>query len=196
VSQALRILVADDERDTREYFHDMMSRLGHTVVTADNGKHLLELARATEPDLIVTDVRMPEMDGIEAALLVNQDRAVPVILVSGFHDAALLERARAEHFMAYLIKPIKQADVEAAIAVALARFHEYRGARQQITDLQKSLEERKLIERAKGVVMRRLRVDEQEAFRRLKKLSSHQNRKLAEVAEKVLEVDEVFQLMD
>ena len=121
---------------------------------------------------------------------------MPVILLSGYHDAELLERATAEHMMAYLIKPIKQADVEAAMSVALARFEEYRQARRQTDELTQALEERKLVERAKGVVMRRLRVDEQEAFRRLKKLSSHQNRKLAEVARTVLQVDEVFQQMD
>ena len=196
MTTALRIVVADDERDTREYLRDMLTRMGHTVVTADTGRHLLELAQAGEPDLILTDIRMPDMDGIEAAIQVNQVRPVPVILVSGYHDAELLERARAEHMMAYLIKPIKQADVEAAMSVALARFDEYRQARRQTDELTQALEERKLVERAKGVVMRRLRVDEQEAFRRLKKLSSHQNRKLAEVARSVLQVDEVFQQMD
>jgi len=196
MTTALRIVVADDERDTREYLRDMLTRMGHTVVTADTGRHLLELAQAGEPDLILTDIRMPDMDGIEAAVQINQVRPVPVILLSGYHDAELLERAKAEHMMAYLIKPIKQADVEAAMSVALARFEEYRQARRQTDELTQALEERKLVERAKGVVMRRLRVDEQEAFRRLKKLTSHQNRKLAEVARTVLQVDEVFQQMD
>ena len=196
MTRALRVVVADDERDTREYLRDMLTRMGHTVVTAETGRHLLELARAGEPDLVLTDIRMPDMDGIEAAVQVNQVRPVPVILVSGYHDAELLERARAEHLMAYLIKPIKQADVEAAMSVALARFEEYRQARRQTDELTQALEERKLVERAKGVVMRRLRVDEQEAFRRLKKLSSHQNRKLADIARTVLQVDEVFQQMD
>ena len=196
MTKALRIVVADDERDTREYLRDMLTRLGHTVVTAETGRHLLELAQAGEPDLILTDIRMPDMDGIEAAVQINQVRPVPVILLSGYHDAELLERATAEHMMAYLIKPIKQADVEAAMSVALARFEEYRQARRQTDELTQALEERKLVERAKGVVMRRLRVDEQEAFRRLKKLSSHQNRKLADIARTVLQVDEVFQQMD
>ena len=196
MTTALRIVVADDERDTREYLRDMLTRMGHTVVTADTGRHLLELAQAGEPDLILTDIRMPDMDGIEAAVQINQVRPVPVILLSGYHDAELLERAKAEHLMAYLIKPIKQADVEAAMSVALARFEDYRQSRRQNDELTQALEERKLVERAKGVVMRRLRVDEQEAFRRLKKLSSHQNRKLADIARTVLQVDEVFQQMD
>ena len=119
-----------------------------------------------------------------------------MILVSAHHDPEFIRRAEADHILAYLIKPIKQADVEAAMSVALARFEEYRQARRQSDELAQALEERKLVERAKGIVMRRLRVDEQEAFRRLKKLSSHQNRKLAEIARTVLQVDEVFQQMD
>lgn len=196
MSKVLRIVVADDERDTREYLLELLQRLGHQVVATDNGRHLVELARAGQPDLLITDIRMPDMDGIEAAVMVNRERVTPVILISGHHEAALLQRAVDGPVMAYLIKPVNQHDVEATIAVAMARFEEYRQARQEAQDLKQALEERKVIERAKGSVMRRLAVDEQEAFRRLKKMSSDQNRKLTDVARAVLGAEEVFQQMD
>jgi response regulator NasT len=98
--------------------------------------------------------------------------------------------------MAYLIRPVKQSDLEVVVAVAMARFEQYRRARRDADSLKQALEERKLIERAKGAVMRRLSVDEQEAYHRLKTLSSHQNRKLIDIAHMVLLAEEIFQMMD
>lgn len=194
--RALRVLVADDERDIREYLQEMLVRMGHHAMAAQTGRQLLELAAATEPDLIISDIKMPDMDGIEAITQVNQKREVPAILISGHHDEALLKRAADQLIMSYLIKPIKQPDIEAAMTVALARFDQYRIARQEASDLKQALEERKVIERAKGAIMRRLGVDEQEAFRRLKKLSSEQNRKIIEIALTVLPAEEVFRQME
>jgi response regulator NasT len=196
MNRTVRILVADDERDTREYLQEMLQRLGHQVVGAQTGRQLLELARAGEPDLIITDIKMPDIDGIDAVAEVNRLRETPAILLSGHHDASLMERATQHLIMAYLIKPVKQPDIEAAVAVALARFEQYRLTRREADSLKHALEERKLIERAKGAVMRRLSVDEQEAFRRLKRLSSEQNRKLIDIAHTVLQADEIFQMMD
>jgi response regulator NasT len=196
MNRSLRVLVADDERDIREYLQEMLQRQGHQVVGAQTGRQLLKLARAGEPDLIITDIRMPDMDGIDAVAEVNRLRETPAILISSYHDAPLIERATQQLIFAYLIKPFEQSDVEAAVAVALARFEQYRLARREADSLKQALEERKLIERAKGAVMRRLSVDEQEAFRRLKRLSSEQNRKLIDIARIVLQAEEIFQLMD
>ena len=148
------------------------------------------------PDLIITDVKMPNMDGIEAALSVNREHAVPVVLVSAYHDSALLERAGQAPVMAYLIKPVKQASVEAAIATALARFEELQTARKDSESLRQALEDRKVIERAKGIVMHRLNVDERAAYRRMRRMSSHQNRKLVEVGQTVLAAEEVFRSLE
>jgi response regulator NasT len=174
----------------------MLQRLGHRVVGAQTGRQLLELARAGSADLILTDIKMPDMDGIDAVAEVNRLRETPAILITGHHDAALIERAARQMVMAYLIKPVGQADLEAAVAVAMARFEQYRLTRREADSLKQALEERKLIERAKGAIMHRLAVDEQEAFRRLKRLSSEQNRKLIDIARTVLQADEVFQIMD
>ena len=122
--------------------------------------------------MVITDIKMPDMDGIDAAAQIYRDAAVPVILVSAHHDPATVRRADAEYVMAYLVKPIKQADLEPAIAIALRRFGQFQALRKEAADLKQALEDRKLVERAKGAVMRRMRLDEQDAFRRPRKLAS------------------------
>jgi response regulator NasT len=196
MSKHLRIAVAEDERDTREYLQDLLQRLGHQVVTASNGRQLIEQCRVLQPDLVITDIKMPDLDGIDAAVQANADWQVPAILVSGYHDADLLERAGADHIMAYLIKPVSQADLEVAIALATRRFEQYRAARQEASDLRQALQDRKVIERGKGIVMRRLGVGEDEAYRRLRKVASDHNLKLVQVAQNVLKADEVFEAME
>jgi response regulator NasT len=132
MSQALRIVVADDELDMREYFQQMLPRLGHTVVAAArNGQELVELCRSAKPDLVITDIKMPELDGIDAAIQLYEDRPVPVILVSAHHDEKLIERAEMDHIMGYLVKPIKQADLAPTIAIAVHRFEQFEAMRRE-----------------------------------------------------------------
>src|SRR5207244_2992416 len=120
--------------------------------------------RPFAPDLIITDIKMPDMDGIDAAVAVNRERETPVILVSAYADADFLRRTGEYPIMGYLIKPVKPADLENAIALAMTRFAQYQAVRKEARDLQQALDDRKVIERAKGVVMKRLCVDEQESF--------------------------------
>ena len=125
MSHSLRIAIADDEQDMWDYFQQVLPRLGHTVVAvAQNGRELVDLCRTKNPDLVITDIKMPEMDGIDAAIRIYQDKPVPVILVSAFNDAALIERAESGHIMGYLVKPIKQADLAPTIAIAVHRFEQ------------------------------------------------------------------------
>jgi response regulator NasT len=196
MSQKLRVAVAEDERDTREFLGGLLTRLGHQPMTVATGRQLVELCAAGEPDLIITDIKMPDLDGIEAVREVNARREVPAILVSGFHDAELLARASGDNIMAYLIKPISEPDVQAALAVAMARFGQYRQVRQEAVDLKQALEDRKLIERAKGAVMKRMGVSEEEAFARLRKYASDGNLKLVEAARKALAAEEIFHSLE
>jgi response regulator NasT len=191
----LRIVIADDEPDMREYFCKMLPRLGHEVVAAAaNGRELVEHCRAQRPDLAITDIKMPELDGIEAAIQVYQDAPLPFILVSAYHDADLIARAEADHIMGYLVKPIKQADLQPAIALALRRFEQFQALRQEAADLRQALQDRKVIERAKGVLMKRGRLQEADAFRRLQKLASEKNRKLIDIAQMVVVADEAIEI--
>ncbi len=194
MKQSLRIAVADDEPDMREYFSKSLSRMGHQVVAvAQNGRELVEQCRALGPDLVITDIKMPDLDGIDAARQIYEDRPVPVILVSAYHDATLIERAEADHVIGYLVKPIKQADLVPAIAIAMRRFEQFQALRQEATDLRQALADRKLIEQAKGILMKKAKLDEAEAFRRLQKLASDKNRKLVEIASMILTAEEALQ---
>lgn len=189
----LRVAVADDDRDTREYLQEVLPRLGYEVVAgAGTGRALAEQVRATRPDLVITDIKMPEMDGIEAAQLISREAAIPIILLSAHHDDDLVNRASAGNVMSYLVKPIGEANLKTAIPLALARFRHMQALTDEAASLRQALEDRKVIEKAKGILMKRLRIDEQDAFRRMRMLASSQNRKLIEVCRQIIGVDDVF----
>lgn len=191
MNTSLRIVVADDEPDMRDYFRKCLSRLGHQVVAiAENGRELVEHCRALQPDLVITDIKMPDVDGIDAATQIYRVRPVPVILVSAYHEPELIARAEADHILGYLVKPIKQADLVPAIALAMRRFEQFEASRQEAADLRQALQDRKIIERAKGILMKRIGVDEQDAFRRLQKLASEKSRKLIDIAQMILVAEE------
>jgi two-component system, response regulator PdtaR len=194
MTPSYRIAVADDEQDMREYFQEMLPRLGHCVVAAARtGRELVELCRSAKPDLVITDIKMPDLDGIDAAIQIYRDRPAPVILVSAYHDAELIARAEMDHIMGYLVKPIKQADLAPTIAIAVRRFEHFQALRRETADLRQALADRKVIERAKGILMKKGRLDESEAFRRLQKLASEKNRKLVDIAGMILTAEEAFQ---
>ena len=194
MSQSLRIAIADDEADMRDYFRSILPHLGHKVVAAaTNGRELVEQCRALHPDLVITDIKMPDMDGIDAATQLYKEMPIPVILVSAYHEPELIERAEADHILGYLVKPIKQSDLVPTIALAMRRFEQFEALRKESADLRQALEDRKTIERAKGLLMKKVGLDEQEAFRRLQKVAMDTNRKMVEVAQMVLTADEAFQ---
>jgi response regulator NasT len=193
MTQNLRIAIADDELDMREYLQKILPMLGHTVVSAARtGQELVAHCLQHQPDLVITDIKMPDMDGIDAAVEIYRQHAVPVILVSAYHDPKLIDRAESDHILAYLVKPIKQADLEPAIGLAMRRFAQFESLRKEAADLRQALADRKIIERAKGVLMKRAGLDEQDAFRRLQKLASEKNRKLVDIASMIVTADEAL----
>ena len=197
MTQPLRIVVADDEPDMRDYFKKILPRLGHQVVAAAaTGRELVEQCLALRPDLVITDIKMPELDGIDAAVVLYREWPMPVILVSAYHDPELIRRAEVDHIMGYLVKPIKQSDLEPVIALALRRFEQFQALRQEAADLRQALEDRKVIERAKGILMKRGGLDEQDSFRRLQKLASEKNRKLVDIARMILVAEEAVQPLE
>lgn len=193
MTTGLRIAVADDEPDMRDFFEKVLPRFGHQVVAvAENGKQLVEHCRRAQPDLVITDIKMPELDGIEASDQICKERPIPVILVSAYHDPALIERAEADHVQAYLVKPIGIADLPPAIAIAMRRFGELQALRQDCTDLRQALADRKIIERAKGLLMKLAGIDESVAFQRLQQLAAEKNQKLIDAAQSILAVEKAL----
>ena len=193
----LRIVVADDERDMRDYFKDVLARLGHEVAgCAASGKELVKLCASCHPDLVIADLRMPDMNGVEASLALNRDKPTPIIIVSAYQDAELLARCGGDHVMAYLVKPVRELDLRMAITLTMLRFESLLALYAETTDLKQALEDRKVVERAKGILTKRLRIDEPEAFRRLQKLSSARNHKLIDVARSVLTAEEIYAALE
>jgi two-component system, response regulator PdtaR len=193
MSRSLRILIADDELDVREYFNELLADLGHEVVgSAATGSELLRECRSRQPDLIITDVRMPDGDGLTAVKQYTAERFVPVILVTAFMDQEILQEACDAQVFAYLVKPIGRPQLESAVAIAWQRFEQFESLRREAANLRQALSDRKLIERAKGILMKQAQLDEEAAFRRLQKLAREENKKLAQIAEMIITAHRAF----
>jgi AmiR/NasT family two-component response regulator len=193
MNRSIRIAIAEDEPLMRKYLEETLTLLGYQVLTpARTGRELVDRCRQHQPDLVITDICMPDMDGLDAAEEIYSFEPVPLIIVSAFHDPEMIARAEKNHILAYLVKPIKQQDLEPAITISLTRFQEFRTMRQETDNLRQALEDRKIIERAKGIIMKQMKIDEAEAFRRLQKTARDKNRKLIEIAQMILSVEEFF----
>jgi len=191
--EPLRILIADDESIRMMSLRKQLVALGHRVVAeASNGEEAVALAAMTQPDLAILDIKMPVVDGIEAAQQITHARPIPIILLTAYNEAELVERAAQANIAAYLMKPVAEEDLLPAITLALIRFRQFEALRREVSDLREALEARKIIERAKGILVRRLDLTEEEAFRRLQKQSQDGNRKLAEVAEAIVMADRLL----
>jgi len=187
MSTALRIAVADDEPAMLRDFRETLIELGHDIVClAMTGRELVMKCRDLRPDLVITDIKMPDMDGLEAAAEIRQEHPVPVVVVSAYHDRKFIERALENHVLAYLSKPVKQADLETAIALVMRRFQEFQLLRKEADDLRQALADRKVIERAKGILVKQGNLDEEEAFRRLQDLASTKHQKMVQIAQAIL----------
>lgn len=193
MTESLRIVVADDEpllvEEIVAYLHDR----GHQVVgTASTGQELIEKCEQSLPDLVITDIKMPDMDGLEASKQVCSKRAVPVVLVSAYHDEDYISRAKEQCIMAYLIKPIDEGNLTTSLALAMRRFKEFEALHNENADLRQTLENRKVIERAKGVLMKRTSLDEQAAFLRLQKLAREKSVSMVSIAKTILDAERAY----
>jgi response regulator NasT len=183
----MKILVAEDETIIRLDLTGLLERAGHEVVAeARDGEEAVALAREHEPDLAVMDVKMPRLDGIEAARRILEERPVPIVMLTAFGQQELVARAVEAGVFGYLVKPFREQDIVPAIETARARFEELVAVRAEAESLQEALVARKSIERAKGFLMEKEGLSEQDAFARLRKASQVSGRPLRVVAEAVI----------
>ena len=182
-----RVIVADDESIVRMDLREMLESLGYLVVgEAGDGESALHLSRELKPNIVVMDIKMPGMDGIEAGRILTEERIAPVLLLTAYSQQDLVERAKEAGVMAYIVKPFHEADLAPAIEVALQRWNEFRSLEKEVEDLKEALETRKLVDRAKGILMDSQGLSEADAFRRIQKTSMDQRKPMKEVAEAIV----------
>ncbi len=187
------VLIAEDNANTRRFLKKQLELLGYEVVGAvTNGQEAVELAKEHHPDLVILDIKMPEMDGIEAAKAITAEYPVPVVLITGVSNEEVASRAIDAGIFAYLVKPVTKKQLEPAIKLALSRFTEFTSLKEEVKDLKEAIEARKLIERAKGILMKRCNISEEDAFKLLQAHSQRENKKMRDVAEMVISASKLI----
>lgn len=185
---SLRILIADNESIIRMDLKELLEEAGHEVIgEAADGLKAVELTRKLKPDLVIMDIKMPEMDGIAAAKMISNDKLAPVLLLTAYSQKEIVEKAKDSGVLAYLVKPVKESNLFPAMEIALSRFKEYMEIEQELLDLRNSLETRKILDRAKGMLMDAYNLSEQEAFRRIQQYSMAKRKSIREVAEAIID---------
>ena len=191
--EKLRILVADDEPMTRSILRERLESLEHVVVSeVDTGIKAVEAARAHKPDAIIIDIRMPEMDGIEAAKQITRERPCAVLFLTAYSEEQLVEQAGDAGALAYLMKPFRKEDLAPAIQIAMQRFRQIQSQAVEIDSLKETLETRKLIDRAKGILMTRAGLTEDDAYKRIHHQARNQNRKMKDIAQSIITASELM----
>ncbi len=192
----IRIIIADDESLIRFDLREMLTSQGYLVVgEAGDAESTINLARELRPDIVITDIKFEgeEMDGIDVARILTEENIAPVILLSAYGQRSLIERAREAGVVSYLVKPFRESDLPPAIEIALARFREFRTLENEIGSLKDALETRKLVDRAKGILMDTQGLGEAVAFRRIQKMSMDNRKSMRAVAEAIILAHQVSQ---
>jgi response regulator NasT len=190
--ESLRMLIADDESIIRLDLKNVLGNMGHKVVAeAVDGQSAVNLARTTDIDLAILDIKMPEMDGLDAAKIITEEKICPVVLLTAYSQQDLIERAKEAGVFGYLVKPFKEADLLPAIEIAISRYREMQTLEEEISNLQERIETRKLVDRAKGILMDKRGMKETEAFRWIQTQSMNARKSMKEVAEAIILTQEL-----
>jgi two-component system, response regulator PdtaR len=190
--EKLRIVIADDESIIRLDLKETLQRMGHQVVAeAGDGRTAVQLVRQYRPDLAILDVKMPELDGVDAAKEITGEKLAPVLLLTAYSQQDLVRRAIDAGVFGYVVKPFTESDLLPAMGVAIARFREFNEIADQAESLAVALETRKLVDRAKGILMDQHGLREQEAFRRIQQQSMNSRKTMREIAEAIIITSEL-----
>ena len=185
--ESLRIVIADDEPIIRLDLRKTLENMGHQVVgEAGDGAKAVEIARELKPDIVILDIKMPELDGIDGAKVITTEGIAPVLLLTAYSQKDLVDRAKDAGVFAYLVKPFKEADLLPAMEIAISRYEEFVELENEVTDLENKLDTRKAVDRAKGILMDQYGLKEQEAFRRIQVQSMNTRKSMREIAEAII----------
>lgn len=187
MTKPLKILVADDEAVIRMDISEMLKDAGHEVVAeAADGKRAIMLARKFRPDIVIMDVSMPQMDGITAAKKIDGERLAPVLLLTAFSEEDVVSRAKESGVLAYLVKPVREENLFPAIEIALSRYNDRLALEAELDDLKDSLETRKLLDRAKGIIIAAHNLTEEESYNRIRSYAMTKRKTIKEIAEAIV----------
>jgi response regulator NasT len=188
-----RVLICEDEGLTALRLQTSIAKLGYEVAgEARNGEEAVAAAARLKPDAILMDIRMPKLDGIAATEQIMQARPTAIVMITAYNERELVDAALRAGASGYLVKPVSDEQIEPALKVALSRFGELSDIRRELSDLKEALEARKLVERAKGIFMRRLQLAEDEAYQRLQKMSRDRRQSIKETAQQVIAAVELL----
>lgn len=191
--QKLRILLADDEALIRLDLREMLTEAGHEIVgEAANGQEAVQLAQELHPDIVIMDVKMPVMDGLTAAQQITEAEIAPVLLLTAYSQQDIVARATEAGVIAYLVKPVREQQLFPAIEVAVSRFRAWQELGRELDELKESLATRKLVDRAKGILMTAHKMTEQEAYRKMQQFSMAKRISLKKLAEEIIAADEKY----
>lgn len=194
MSRLCKILIADDERPVAAGLQAQLEALGYDVVAVvDDGHRAIDVCRRTLPDVVLMDIEMPGLDGLSAARQIAQDPGTPVIILTAHGHPNLVDQAIQGGVIQYLLKPVTSPALHAAVQTAVAQSREVKALRHEVNALELTLKERKLIERAKGILMARRNLSEPEAFRFLQRQSQDKRMPMAKLAESIVQADEFFE---
>ncbi|HBA39523.1 MAG: hypothetical protein A2W66_01115 [Deltaproteobacteria bacterium RIFCSPLOWO2_02_56_12] len=189
-----RVLVLDDHLPSKAFLIRALTERGFEVVgEGKSGHDALRLAQAVTPDVILMAVGLPDMDGISAAGKIMEERATPIVLLTSHYEPGTIERAKAAGVMAYLVKPLREEELLPAVELAISRFEEFMSLRKENENLKRTLEARKTIERAKGILMKQQDLSEAEAFSLIQKKSMDMRKPMAEIAHAIILAEEMIE---
>jgi len=189
-----RVLVLDDHLPSKAFLIRALTERGFEVVgEGKSGHDALRLAQAVTPDVILMAVGLPDMDGISAASKIMEGHAAPIVLLTSHYEPGTIERAKAAGVMAYLVKPLREEELLPAVELAISRFEEFMSLRKENENLKRTLEARKTIERAKGILMKQQDLSEAEAFSLIQKKSMDMRKPMAEIAHAIILAEEMIE---
>lgn len=186
-----RILIVDDSLQSRAAIKKTLEGFGFKIIEGTSGLEAVRLVKEGNPDVLFIAVGLPDLDGIETSERIMGEHPLPIIVLTSHQDLETIKRAKEAGVMAYLLKPIREDQLRPTMEIAISRFREFMALRQENEDLKRILEARKLIERAKGILMKREGLSEPEAFRRIQKASMEMRRPMVEIAQAILLSEEV-----
>ncbi len=193
MATSLKIFIAEDDPLVVTGLQLQLVNLGHTIVgVASNGAEALKLIQEGRPDLVILDIKLPQMSGLEISRLIMEKMPLPIILLTAYSEEKLIQAADVVGAMAYLVKPVDERDLAPAITLAWRRFQELQSLKQEVENLTDAMEARKLVERAKGILMKRRGLSEEAAFQRIRQHARDRRVKMQDIAQTIIQADEIM----